>query len=230
MFRKIASSMVAAVVLMSTMAAPARAQFEKDDVYPEQVQKAGMETVVRIMADKGEDISQGSGVCVAYDREKGVALILTAAHVVKDAKSLSFEVFTAASYPNPARKYSPQAKWWLNEKDDVAVIVARMWVPRTARLANDPAAIRKGDHVFSLGCGFGAPPAAQVGKIADIHESADYIVERGAVGGRSGGPLIGRQGVIGLVSRGRNGVTLFVSLDKIHGLIKRIAASSRDER
>jgi hypothetical protein len=224
MFRKIASSVVAAVVLMGAMAAQARAQAEKDNVYPEQLQKAYMESVVRIKADKGEIITQGSGVCVAYNTEMGVAVILTAAHVVKNARSLSFEVFTSASYPNPAGKSTPQAKWWWNEKDDIAIIAARLWVPRTASLAKNPDAIREGDHVFSVGCGIGAPPVAQVGNITRFDESGDYVVDRGAIGGRSGGPLIGAQGVIGIVSRGRNGETLFVSLDKIHGLMERTAA------
>src|SRR5262249_30282776 len=123
MVRKIVSSVVAAVIVMGTMAAQARAQAELDKVYSEQVQKAYMEAVVRIKADKSDSIAQGSGVWVAYDQDTGVAVILTAAHVVKDAKRLSFEVFTTASLPNPARKYSPPAKWWYDEKNDVAVIV-----------------------------------------------------------------------------------------------------------
>jgi hypothetical protein len=227
MFRKVVFSMVAAVVLMGATAAQVRAQVERDAVYSEKLQRAYMETVVRIKAEGGANRWQGSGVCVAYDKNKGVAVILTAAHVVKDARTMSFEVFTAASYPNPARKYSPQAKWWWNENDDVAVIVARMPVPGVAPLAKDPAAIKADAHVFSVGCGIGAPPVCQVGDLAGLDVSGDYVIKRGAVGGRSGGPLIGREGVIGIVSRGRNGETLFVSLDKIQGLIKRVAASSR---
>jgi hypothetical protein len=230
MFRKITLNMVAVVVLMGALAAQARAQVEKDGIYSEQLQKAYMETVVRIKAEGGGMARQGSGVCVAYNQNTGVAVILTAAHVVKGAKRLSFEVFTSARYPNPAGKYSPRAKWWWNEKDDIAVIVARMPVPKVATLAKDPAAVRQGDHVFSIGCGIGAPPVAQVGDISGFGEGGDYVVERGAIGGRSGGPLIGRQGVIGIVSRGRNGETTFVSLDKIHGLLQRTAASLRAER
>jgi hypothetical protein len=221
MFRKIAWTVVAAVVMAGAGAASARAQVMDDPVFSKELQKAYMESVVRIRADNGQSAWQGSGVCVAYDKDNGVAVILTAAHVVKDAKRMSFEVFTSASYPNPARKYTPQARWWCNEKDDSAIIVARMWVPRTAPLATDPDAIGEGDHVFSVGCGIGAPPVCQVGDIAGIGQTGDYVIEQGAIGGRSGGPLIGRQGVIGIVSRGRPGVTGFVSLDKIHGLIQR---------
>jgi hypothetical protein len=225
MFRKL---VLTAVVLTGALTTQANAQLEKDAVYSEKLQKAYMETVVRITADDGKTSWQGSGVCVAYDKENGMSLILTAAHVVKDATTLSFEVFTTASYPNPAGQYSPEAKWWWNENDDIAVIFVRMPVPKIAPLANDPATIRKGDHVFSVGCGIGAPPVAQVGDIAGFEEG-DYVVNRGAVGGRSGGPLIGRHGVIGIVSRGRNGETLFVSLDKIHGLMERVAAMLQDE-
>jgi hypothetical protein len=224
MFRRSIFSMVATVVLTGALVSQVRAQAQKDSVYSLAVQEAYLESVVRIKADEGPILSQGSGVCVAYDEKTGWAVILTAAHVVKDAKQLSFEVFTSASLPNAARSYeSPEAKWWWNEKDDVAVIAVRMWVPRSARLANDPAAISKGDHVFSVGCGIGFPPVCDVGDITDFSENGDYVIRRGAVGGRSGGPLVGRQGVIGLVSRGRDGETTFVSLDKIHGLIKRTA-------
>jgi S1-C subfamily serine protease len=230
MFRKIILSASAMVVLLGVMASPACAQAEGDDVFPEKVQKDLMESVVRIKATSGTSAWQGSGVCVAYNRQTGLACILTAAHVVKDAKSLSFEVFTSASYPNAARKYSPQAEWWYNEKDDIAVVVARIWVPRTATLAKDVDAIGLGDHVLSVGCGIGAPPVAQVGNILGVHEEGDYIVDRGSIAGRSGGPLIGRQGVIGILSHGRNGETVFVSLDKIHGLLQRTAAKMSEEK
>jgi hypothetical protein len=228
MIRNSASSMLAALVLAATLAPQGRAQVEFDNVYSDKLQKAYMETVVRIKAERGRQILQGTGVCVAYNAQKNVAVILTGAHVVKGAKRLSFEVFTSASYPNPARRYiSPQAKWWWNAKDDVAVIVVRMWVPRTAPLAKNPAAIRKGDHVFSVGCGLGAPPVSQVGDIAAISKEGDYVVGRGAIFGRSGGPLIGRQGVIGIASRSGNGATVFVGLNKIHGLLKQVADSLR---
>jgi hypothetical protein len=219
--------MAAAVVLVGALAIQARAQVEDDYVYSNQVQRAAMETAVRIKADKGRFITQGTGVCVRRDQQTGMVAILTAAHVVKDASSLSFEVFTAASYPNPAAKCSPQSKWMWNEKDDIAIIVAQVPVPRIADLAEDPAAIRVGDHVFSVGCGIGAAPVAQVGDIAGFSEEGDYVIQRGAVGGRSGGPLIGLQGVIGIVSRGRAGQTIFVSLDKIHRLIRRVADNSQ---
>jgi len=229
MFRNVALGAVAVVVLLGAMGSQVRAQVEEDTVYSKETQKAYMETVVRIKAEGGNSAWQGSGVCVAYDRKAGVAVILTAAHVVKDARRMSFEVFTSASYPNPAHSYNPAAKWWWNEKDDIAIVVAQMWVPRTARLAEDPNAIQKGDHVLSVGCGIGAPPVAQVGDITRLDEEGDYIVDRGGIGGRSGGALIGRQGVIGIVSRGRAGETYFVSLNKIHGLLQRASGQLRDE-
>jgi S1-C subfamily serine protease len=228
MIRKVALSMVAVVVLMGATAIQARAQFDPTDEFPEQVQKDLLESVVRISATDGTKSWQGSGVCVEYDGDKGVALILTAGHVVKDAKRISFEVFTRDSYPNAFKKYSPQAKWWYDEKEDIAIIAVKMWVPRKVRIAEDPKKIKKDAAVMSLGCGFGAPPCAQTGRIAGFDdESGDYLVERGAVGGRSGGPLISQDGVIGVVSRGRNGLTLFVSLDKIHSLVKRAAAEAQ---
>jgi hypothetical protein len=229
MFRKIACGFVAVVVLGGATASPARAQGEDDKLYSKEVQKACMEAVVRIYAEGARSAWQGSGACMAYDKESGVAIILTAAHVVKGAKKLSFEVFTSASYPNPARKYTPKYKFWYDEKEDSAIIVAQMWVPRQLKLAKDPAAVRKGDHVFSVGCGIGAPPVTQVADIAGFRNNGDYFIERGGIGGRSGGPLIGCQGVIGIVSRGGAGVTVFVSLDKINSLIERVAEKLRDE-
>jgi hypothetical protein len=230
MVRKSIFILVSALFLLGLLAAQGRAQVERDRVYSDAVQKASMETVVRIKVQGANSSWQGSGVCVAYDQRTGVAIIVTAAHVVKGAKRMSFEVFTSASYPNPARRYAPRVRAWWNEKDDVAVIGARMWVPRTARLGKNPAAIRLGDHVFSVGCGIGAPPVAQVGEIGSFSTDGDYVIRRGAIGGRSGGPLFGRQGVVGIVSRGRAGETYFVSLGKIHRLLQRVGQSLQPAR
>jgi hypothetical protein len=97
---------VAALLLTGTIESAARAQFERSRHFSEEFQKQGVETVVRITATDGTTAWQGSGVCMAYSEKSGVAFLLTAGHVVKDAKKLAFEVFTQASYPTPALKSS----------------------------------------------------------------------------------------------------------------------------
>lgn len=231
MLRNMVMSVIAAVAPMGAFATDAAAQVMKSKDFSEETQKKAMSSVVRIRADDGLKAWQGCGVCVAYNPDSGTALILTAGHVVKNAKRMQFELFTAQSYPNPARAYkSAQSRWWWNERDDIGIVVARIWVPYTIKLADSVGQLENGTPVLAIGCGIGAPPVCDVGRFGGLHSSGDYTVERGAIGGRSGGPLITNQGVIGILSRGRDDLTLYVSHEKIAQFIHRISDKVKAEQ
>jgi hypothetical protein len=233
MFRNIilnTLAVFATVTVMSMWTPRAHAQVEPSKHFSKEFQRTAMCSVVRIRASDGVKAWQGCGVCVAQDTKQGTAVILTAGHVVERVKKMEFEVFTTQSFPNPARVYKT-AVWhaWWNKEDDIGIVVASIWVPFTMKLAADDEHLMEGTPILSIGCGVGAPPCCQVGSFAGLHSSGDYIVERGSIGGRSGGPMISSQGVVGILSRGRDDYTLFVSHDKIHKFVERVADKVRKE-
>jgi hypothetical protein len=145
---------------------------------------------------------------------------------------MTFEVFTPNSYPNPARVYK-NAVWrsWRSGEDDsdIGLIQARIWVPVKMKLAKNADGLDIGDPLLSIGCGIGAPPCCQIGPYAGLDDSGDYTVAFGSIGGRSGGPLFGPQGLIGILSRGRNDETMFVSHDKIVRFLRQVVAKEQSE-
>jgi hypothetical protein len=178
----------------------------------------------RLTVTDGDKTWRASGVCVYYDADSNLSIILTAGHVVQDARQMQFEVFSADSYPDPARVYkNVQWKSWRSRTDDIGVVIARIWVPVSAKVSDDDPHLDQGEHLLSIGCGIGAPPVCQIGRYVGRHESGDYATDMGSIGGRSGGPLFSQTGkVIGILSRGRNDETIFVSQDKILRFVKQV--------
>jgi S1-C subfamily serine protease len=220
-------TMLMAVIVTAAMAASARAQVERSAWFSDEFQWKAIEHTVRIRTEIGKKVYQGTGVCVAY--RDGTSIILTAAHVVKGAKWVTIEVFTRQSYPKPCRTFNPSGKVWRNDRDDIAILSVRARIPLAVRVVEDAESIPNGCHVFSVGCGSGAPPVVQVAVLSKDNPDGDYTVDRGGTGGRSGGPLFCSRGFIGICSRGLNDEETFVSLPKIQRYVSRVVESQRDE-
>jgi hypothetical protein len=223
---------LAAVVFIGSLPTRSQAQVEFSKAFSEKTQREMMCTVVRIYADDGEKSWQGSGVCIEYNEETGMAAILTAGHVVENAETMTIEVFTENSYPKPAKVYKKvKTRYYWDHKSDLGLVIAKIKVPYVCDLDPDIESLRRGEPVLSVGCGIGAPPVCQVAKLAGLdEESNDYVVERGAVGGRSGGPLISRWGLIGIASRSGEDITLYVSQGKIIRFLKNVQKKRQEEK
>lgn len=164
-----------------------------EDTYP---------SIVRInfLAQGGGGASSGNGSGVIFDVERG--LILTNAHVVKDAVSIGVELFDG--------RLVDAKLIGLDEKTDLAVLQAK--VPGTeAAVFVDSQTLRVGDIVFAVGFPRGLERTVSMGVISGLNrqgfydpskeaEVEDFIQTDAAINpGNSGGPLFDSQGrVVGI--------------------------------
>jgi hypothetical protein len=214
---------VLSVLALLWLALPARAQIEVSRHFGEDVQRRAFETIVRINVDHGNYAVQGSGVCIRS--ANGKSYILTCAHVLKDvekAKGTVIEVFTRDSYPNPSKTYRTSGyRYWRNHKTDLALIVAKIDVPSSVKLCRKTTKVPVGTPVLAVGCGAGAPPVCQVGRVKGQDSDKDFVMDRGAIGGRSGGALVSASGLIGILARrSDDGETFAVNCWKIHQFLR----------
>jgi S1-C subfamily serine protease len=213
---------VAGVLLVLAIFVTARAEAGWEFKYT-------VETVVRINATNGQESWSGTGVC--YEYRDGVAYILTAGHVVDGARRLDFEVFTNTSWPNPVRTYkSPVAVWYSLGKGgkkeygrDIAMIGARIWVPRKAPLAAPGTTVTQGQVVSVLGCPGGDAPVARLTTVKnDIGGMLFYEKDMGK--GSSGGPVFNQNGyLIAINVAGSPGSGIAVNREQIEKLFQAIA-------
>jgi S1-C subfamily serine protease len=198
-----------------------------------ELQTTAIMATVRIRQNQGKE---GSGVLIG--REGSDVYILTAQHVVSDAKQVKVEIFTKDSYPKP--------KW---DYDDAVVI-------KTQKAPEDLALLRvisadplpaflppsrdqkfpKDAHipVMSTGCDSGKAPISfldntvtkKQGKRPDGKIGIFWEMDANRHPGNSGGPLIDKDGcLIGICSGTNNDKTYFTHHETILTFLKGTTAA-----
>jgi serine protease Do len=198
--------------------------------FTKEVQQKSLIATVRI-ADitAGTD---GSGVLLRH--EGAFAYILTANHVIGTAKELNVFVFTAASYPREEKVYKGVEVVARDARADLAVIrvLTRDKLPAPLPLCPvKEAPGGKGFKVLTLGCELSGPPVP----LEDVVQGTPLITKPGEAGqvkcwetaknqtaGRSGGPLLDRQGrILGVASGTSGGRGYYIHAEEIHAFLKR---------
>jgi hypothetical protein len=214
---------VATFAALLALTGVSQGQIDQSRYFSTDTQFDAIEAVVRISILKGNDGVFGSGVCIGSDGRS--TYILTCAHVIEhaaQATSTSIEFFTRASYPKPHSTHTAGFRFWVDRKNDLGLIqVSARWQKRVnvcpfeeTRLLQIP--------VLAVGCGMAAPPSCQVGNITHQDGVGDLVVNRGACGGRSGGALISKFGLTGIIARGGDDRTHAVNHMKIHQFLKKV--------
>ncbi len=227
MHRRILPRSILGVAVFAAITIPSvgLGQVEKSRHFTEDAQVAILQAVVRVRVHvPGNTGCRGSAVCIGTDAD-GCSYLLTCYHVMRHAEragaKLSFETFTGKSYPNPNECFAPtQFQLWTEPKWDLALIRVQATVPKSVRLCHKDRKLRKGDALLDVGCGKGAPPVCQIGKFVGLDKKKDLLFSRGGVGGRSGGLLYARGGMVGVHARGGEGQSSAVSFRKIHRFLQ----------
>jgi S1-C subfamily serine protease len=173
-------------------------------------QVAAVVATVRVVNTAQE--RTGSGVIVGS--EGAFVYVLTAAHVVARAEGLKVQTFTAASYPEPAHVYEGgRVVARAAGLDDLALVRVAMRdrPPGTVRVCPPrllPA--EKSQPILTVGCDEGAAPTCVTDtatkKRVRRGEDTGVLWELGhkPESGRSGGPVVDRQGYLVGIGSGAN--------------------------
>jgi hypothetical protein len=216
--------LLAALVVVVSTSTVAHAQIEKSKYCTEEAQFNSLEAVVRITLGFDGKLTLGSGCCVGG--KNNYLYILSCAHVLEtaaNAKSTKIDFFTKAKYPNPERSITEPFTFWLDKDKDLALIK----VPMTGKqrifyICPEDVKLKWNIPVLCVGCGYGGPPVCQVGKLIAQDNRDDFVVDRGGIGGRSGGAVIAAQGLIGIHARGSDDRSYAVNFWKIHQFLNNL--------
>lgn len=188
-------------------------QFVDDPAFPREKQKAAIEATVRIAhpATKGE----GSGVVVLY--EAGIAYILTAAHCVPptipNGDTVDVFFFSADALPKPKERIEGATVRERMANEDLAIISvpmatapAMLPLPSSYKLDAEP---RGPFPVMTVGCETNGAPGVVIDRVLgrriikkpDSTKGMYWETEKRSQIGRSGGPMVSKDGyVIGICS------------------------------
>jgi len=223
--------LILAGIVLPLVQVEARAQIEVSRHFSEETQRGVMEAIVRITIQRQDGKAvQGSGVCIEYDGK--YSYILSCAHVVEHvspSNKTTVEFFTRQSYPNPSRVYSGPIRFWGQRNTDLGLIKLAARPPRTLKLCPDETTPPFRTPVLCVGCGIRAAPVCQVATFVSQDEKYDFLVNRGAIGGRSGGAVVSRHGLIGILARTGNDATVAVNHWKIHEFIAAVKEEVQKE-
>lgn len=191
---------------------PAQTVESKD--FSRQLQQRAVAATVRIV-NRGEKV-EGSGVVVGR-AGKGF-YILTAAHLVSRTDGLEISTFTSDSYPRPAKVYQ-KAEIAARTCDmrDLALVRIATEDPLPGQLRLCPSRLLPRNEQFdalSAGCGAAGAPLCLVEHVQrsrlirrkeTMKPARFWEVKRGQMPGRSGGPLLDRDGNLLGIASGVNG-------------------------
>jgi S1-C subfamily serine protease len=201
--------------------------FDSKD-FPKEAQIRAVTATVRVVnAAKGE----GSGVLVG--RNGPLVYVLTAVHVVAEAKRVEVNTYSARSHPKPAAVYRAEV---IAQADlpDLALLrfATHDEMPGLLRLC-PPARLPEGREfaALSVGATQGQAPSPRLEDVKGprrVHRpGADgrvlcWETAQAPAKGRSGGPLLDRRGsVIGLDSGAGDGKGYYVHVEEIHAFLKK---------
>jgi hypothetical protein len=203
--------------------APAQAQIEQSKYFSKDFQLRAVAAVARISIEYKDLRVYGCGVCIGDDGKH--TYILSCAHVIEGADksaSTKVEFFSEKSYPNPCLSHTKGFTFWLDRDNDLALLKVAVTGGPVVKICPHDADLNFNIPVLAVGCGAGAPPVAQVGKFVGQDNLDDFLINRGAVGGRSGGAAISAHGLIGIIARTSDDKTHAVNHWKIHRFLKDI--------
>lgn len=192
----------------------AHAQYARSGEVPLSIQKEALRCTVRIVTRKGNGIASGSGVIVGKD--SAGLLIATARHVIENATSAEVQTF-GGSYPKPTQSFR-RVRTLVQDKDmDFALLrVDGHFTLKPLRLCPPDQFPAIGEPVLSVGCGGGSAPTCEIDRLVGRNKE-HWIVAQHGTQGRSGGPLVSKDGyVIGCCCCGGGGSTFYSYLGKIH--------------
>ncbi len=205
-------------------------QLLESEDFPKVLQERALAATVRIV--NRTQRSEGSGVIIG--RKEKAFYILTAGHLVERAERLQIATFSADSYPEPAKVYT-KAKVVARTKDmrDLALIRLTVDDGSPGSLPLCPARLLPKDKEFdalSVGCGVAKAPVCILEKVKDakpirrtekVQPALFWEAASEQTPGRSGGPLIDRQGrVIGIASGVNRGKGYYSHASEIHRWLK----------
>jgi S1-C subfamily serine protease len=193
----------------------------------EQQTKAILATV-RVV-NEGEQ-TEGTGVVIR--QSEAFVYVLTAAHLVGRAEAVEVSIFSSKSYPQPEKVVKRAAVVARAKEADLALLrfERRDQVVAVVPLCR-PESIPKDKEFPALltGCAQGGAPSLVeevvrkklVRKPNATDATAMWEVGGETPKGRSGGPLIDRQGyVLGLCSGTSGQKGYYVHIDEIHGFLR----------
>lgn len=176
------------------------------------------------------DRAAGSGVVFAV---RGTFVYaLTAAHIVKNARTVEVQTFSKESYPNPSGTYSWSAVVAVSAVSDIAVVrfSARESAPQPLKMASLSAVSTASDACITCGCdAVDSPPSCQSNEIlsskrwkrsASDPDSLMWETQRASKEGRSGGPLLNSQlSILGIASGNSDGKGYFSHAKEVYRLL-----------
>lgn len=205
-------------------------QLAESKDFPKAMQERAMAATVRIV-NRTQRL-EGSGVIVG--RKDKTIYILTAGHFLERAERLEIATFSTDSYPKPAKVYTKaEVVARANDMRDLALIRLSVDDPPPGSLSLCPARLLSKNKEFdalSVGCGDAEAPVCIVEKVKDakpirrtprMRPALFWEVADEQTSGRSGGPLIDRQGrVIGVASGVNQGKGYYTHASEIQGWLK----------
>ena len=196
--------------------------------FPAEAQERAVAATVRLK--NTTQACDGSGVLVG--RIGPVVYVLTAAHIADKDDKLTVSIFTKDSYPKPAHEYMGEliAR---QEEQDLAVIrfTTSDELPGFAR-PYPPAKIpdAKDFPALTVGCDDGAAPTCvavavagkkRVRRRAGEETALVWEIKSPPKPGRSGGPLLDREGrLLGVCSGAADGKGYYAHAEAIYAFLK----------
>lgn len=182
---------------------PGMAQQRPAAAQPHGNEPALLASTVRMRVQDDAGHSFGTGVIV--DARQGEALVLTCAHLFRDAagrvmgkpSNVTVEVYQGGRVVERTPLLQILR---CNFDSDVALVSFRPTTGVTAaKIAASPTQLREGSEVVSIGCDRGADPSVRHSRVTAINRylGAANVTATGApVEGRSGGPLFDSMGQV----------------------------------
>ena len=162
----------------------------------------------------------GSGVIIEKQRDK--ILILTVAHAAREGID-RIDLFSLATYPRPAIRLEEDAIELVSTDDraDLALIRANVNADAEIGIA-ELAQLHEPAYAYSVGCGGGKPPTVVPEQILRAQKSTIRLrggnaerfmwqTKKGQKLGRSGGPLLDKDGFLLGIALGKSGETGYYS-------------------
>jgi len=216
-----APSLTLALFLAAQLPLVESADFSKD------LQATALTATVRVTHPTTK--FTGSGVIVRQDG--AFVHLLTAGHIVGDAEHVTVDVFSAKSFPKPARTYQRVEVLARAKNPDLALLRLVTRDPMPGVLPICPAdKLPPAREMRVLTCGLGeqalelwtdtaaGPKLVRkpTGETATLWE-----LRRAATPGRSGGPLLDQRGyLLGIGSGRADGKGYAVAIEEIHRFLK----------
>jgi len=219
------------IPLFLCLLAPGGLPTVASDAFSKEQQEAALMATVRIVnVSRGFD---GSGAVIG--RNGPLVYILTAAHVVEAGARLEVQTFSRDTYPKPAAVYKSGEVIARSKSSAADLALIRLatgdMLPGSLSVCPPRLAPRGGSFpVLSSGCGGSNPPtceadkvehAFQVEKTGEAGKALFWRTGKRPVKGRSGGPLVDRQGkLLGICSVASDNAGYYSHLDEINQFLR----------